>query len=165
MVLGNWVNVLRGRLCRPIFGSKDTEALRDHHKLGQRRGFDLFHHAMTMRFDRPFGRTDLTCDLLVHFAPHHPFKDLALAGAEASVARGAALLAAYSTGLGLPFLAAALAMGPFARFLKRARSRFAMVEKAMGGLLVLTGIAFLTGWITTASFWLLEAFPALGRLG
>ena len=90
---------------------------------------------------------------------------LAVAGAEASVARGAALLAAYSAGLGLPFMAAALAMGPFVGFLKRARSRFAMVEKAMGGLLVLTGIAFLTGWITTASFWLLEAFPALGRLG
>ena len=32
-------------------------------------------------------------------------------------------------------------------------------------LLVLTGIAFLTGWIQTASYWLLEAFPALGRLG
>ncbi len=35
----------------------------------------------------------------------------------------------------------------------------------MGVLLVLTGIAFLTGWITTASFWLLETFPVLGRLG
>jgi cytochrome c-type biogenesis protein len=90
---------------------------------------------------------------------------LAVAGAEASVARGALLLGAYSAGLGIPFLLAAFAMGPFVRFLKRARSRFAMVEKAMGGLLVLTGIAFLTGWITTASFWLLEAFPVLGRLG
>jgi cytochrome c-type biogenesis protein len=45
------------------------------------------------------------------------------------------------------------------------RGRFALVEKTMGGLLVLTGVAFLTGWITTASFWLLETFPALGRLG
>ena len=35
----------------------------------------------------------------------------------------------------------------------------------MGGLLVLTGIAFLTGFVTTASFWLLEAFPVLGRIG
>ena len=34
-----------------------------------------------------------------------------------------------------------------------------------GGLLILTGIAFLTGWITNMSFWLLETFPALGRLG
>jgi cytochrome c-type biogenesis protein len=49
--------------------------------------------------------------------------------------------------------------------LKRMRSRFAMVEKVMGVLLVLTGIAFLTGWITNMSFWLLETFPALGLLG
>ena len=35
----------------------------------------------------------------------------------------------------------------------------------MGVLLVLTGLAFLTGWMQTASFWLLETFPALGQLG
>jgi cytochrome c-type biogenesis protein len=90
---------------------------------------------------------------------------LAVAGSEANVARGAALLAAYSLGLGIPFLIAAFAMKPFVAAMKRIRSRFALVEKAMGVLLVLAGVAFLTGWITTASFWLLEAFPALGRLG
>lgn len=40
-----------------------------------------------------------------------------------------------------------------------------MIEKIMGVLLILTGIAFLTGGIATASFWLLETFPALGKLG
>jgi cytochrome c-type biogenesis protein len=45
------------------------------------------------------------------------------------------------------------------------RSRFLVVERAMGALLVLTGVAFLLGWLTDASFWLLETFPALGRLG
>jgi len=30
---------------------------------------------------------------------------------------------------------------------------------------VLTGVAFLTGGMQTMSFWLLEAFPALARLG
>ena len=35
----------------------------------------------------------------------------------------------------------------------------------MGVLLILTGVAFLTGTITTASYWLLEAFPALGTIG
>ena len=35
----------------------------------------------------------------------------------------------------------------------------------MGGLLVLTGIAFLTGFVSQASFWLLETFPALGTIG
>jgi cytochrome c-type biogenesis protein len=90
---------------------------------------------------------------------------LTLAGSKASVAKGAGLLAVYSAGLGLPFLLAAFAMKPFAVFMKRMRTRFALVEKTMGGLLVLTGIAFLAGWLTEASYWLLEAFPALGRLG
>jgi cytochrome c-type biogenesis protein len=77
---------------------------------------------------------------------------LTVAGSEQSVAHGALLLAAYSAGLGTPFLLAALAMKPFVALLKRMRSRFPLVEKTMGGLLVLTGIAFLTGWITTMSF-------------
>ncbi|MFL5161215.1 MAG: cytochrome c biogenesis CcdA family protein [Microvirga sp.] len=90
---------------------------------------------------------------------------LTVAGSEDSVSHGALLLAAYSAGLGIPFLVAAFAMKPFVALLKRMRSRFAMIEKVMGVLLVLTGIAFLTGWITNMSFWLLETFPVLGRLG
>ena len=35
----------------------------------------------------------------------------------------------------------------------------------MGVLLVLTGIAFLTKSISDVSYWLLELFPVLGRLG
>ena len=75
------------------------------------------------------------------------------------------MLAVYSLGLGIPFILAALAVEPFAAFLARFRAHLAAVEKAMGGLLVLTGIAFLTGFITQASYWLLETFPALGRIG
>lgn len=90
---------------------------------------------------------------------------LAVAGSEESVSRGALLLAAYSAGLGIPFLLAAFAMKPFAALLKRMRSGFGVVEKVMGVFMILTGIAFLTGAITTMSFWLLETFPVLGRLG
>jgi cytochrome c-type biogenesis protein len=60
---------------------------------------------------------------------------------------------------------AAFAAEPFAAFMSRFRSHMQKVEMAMGGLLVLTGIMFLTGSITTMSFWLLETFPALGRIG
>jgi cytochrome c-type biogenesis protein len=90
---------------------------------------------------------------------------LTLAGSEASVTHGMALLATYSVGLGLPFILAAFAMKPFSRFMKGMRSRMIWVERVMGALLVLTGIAFLSGFMATASFWLLETFPALGRLG
>lgn len=90
---------------------------------------------------------------------------LAVAGSEETVWRGAGLLAVYSIGLGVPFLLAAFAMGPFMRFLTRFRAHLGMVEKVMGGLLVLTGIAFLTGSISQFGFYLLQAFPALGNLG
>ena len=88
---------------------------------------------------------------------------LAVAASEATVAKGAGMLAIYSLGLGIPFIAAALAIEPFAAFLARFRAHLGLVEKAMGGLLVLTGIAFLTGAVTQASFWLLDTFPMLAR--
>jgi cytochrome c-type biogenesis protein len=81
------------------------------------------------------------------------------------VARGASLLAVYSLGLGIPFIAAALAIEPFAAFLARFRGYLHRVEQAMGALLVITGLAFLTGSINQVSVWLLETFPVLGKIG
>jgi cytochrome c-type biogenesis protein len=90
---------------------------------------------------------------------------LAVAASEATVAKGAGMLAVYSLGLGIPFIVAALAVEPFAAFLARFRKSLGLVEKAMGGLLVLTGIAFLTGAVSQASHWLLDTFPMLGKIG
>jgi cytochrome c-type biogenesis protein len=90
---------------------------------------------------------------------------LAVAASEATVAKGAGMLAVYSLGLGVPFIVAALAVEPFAAFLARFRKSLGLVEKAMGGLLVLTGIAFLTGVVSQASYWLLDTFPMLGKIG
>jgi cytochrome c-type biogenesis protein len=90
---------------------------------------------------------------------------LAVAASEETVTKGAGMLAIYSLGLGIPFIVAALAIEPFAAFLARFRAHLGLVEKAMGGLLVLTGIAFLTGAVTHASFWLLDTFPVLGKIG
>jgi cytochrome c-type biogenesis protein len=90
---------------------------------------------------------------------------LAVAASEETVTKGAGMLAVYSLGLGIPFIVAALAIEPFAAFLARFRAHLGLVEKAMGGLLVLTGIAFLTGAISNASFWLLDTFPLLGKIG
>ncbi len=52
------------------------------------------------------------------------------------------LLAVY--GLGLPFVAAA-AIGPFMRASNALKKQFGKIEKTVGVLLVVTGIAFLTG--------------------
>ena len=90
---------------------------------------------------------------------------LAVAASEQTVARGAGLLAVYSLGLGIPFIIAAFAIEPFAAFLARFKNYLHRVEQAMGALLVLTGIAFLTGSINQVSVWLLEVFPGLGKIG
>lgn len=90
---------------------------------------------------------------------------LTLAGGRGTVGEGAMLLAAYSAGLGIPFIIAAFFSGAFMRFLARFRVHLGRVEKAIGGLLVLAGIFFVTGGVQAVSYWLLETFPALGTLG
>lgn len=90
---------------------------------------------------------------------------LAVAATESTVTRGAGLLALYSLGLGVPFILAAFAVEPFTAFMVRFRSHLAHVEKVMGGLLVLTGLAFLFGFFTQLNNWLLEAFPSLQNIG
>jgi cytochrome c-type biogenesis protein len=90
---------------------------------------------------------------------------LAVAASEQTVTKGAALLAVYSLGLGIPFIIAAFAIEPFAAFLARFKNYLHRVEQAMGALLVLTGIAFLTGSLNEVSVWLLQMFPGLGNIG
>ena len=90
---------------------------------------------------------------------------LMVAGSEDSIQYGATLLGSYALGLGLPFLLAAAAVQPFMAFLRRFRRHLGLVEKAMGGLLVVTGVLFITGSMSDIAYWLLETFPALGRIG
>jgi cytochrome c-type biogenesis protein len=90
---------------------------------------------------------------------------LFLAGAEETAGSGALLLLVYSLGLGVPFLLAATFAPAFLGWASRFRRHLPTVEKAMGGLLVVTGVLFITGQMTTMSFWLLETFPALGTIG
>jgi cytochrome c-type biogenesis protein len=90
---------------------------------------------------------------------------LAIAASQTTIAKGASLLAIYSLGLGVPFILAALAVDPFAAFLARFRGYLAYMERVMGGLLVLTGIAFLAGLFTQLNTWLIETFPLLQSIG
>jgi cytochrome c-type biogenesis protein len=87
-----------------------------------------------------------------------------VAASEETVGKGIALLAAYSSGLGLPFLLTALAIERFIRVIKRFRQYFGAIERVIGVLLVATGIVFLNGSITDASSWLLQTFPGLANL-
>jgi cytochrome c-type biogenesis protein len=90
---------------------------------------------------------------------------LTIAASEQDVAKGAGLLAVYSLGLGIPFLIAAAGIGTFLGFMGKFRRHLGTVERVMGGLLVLTGIMFLTGSMQTMAYWILEQFPWLATIG
>jgi cytochrome c-type biogenesis protein len=90
---------------------------------------------------------------------------LSVAASEATVTKGAGLLAVYSAGLGIPFLIAALMIEQFSSLFARMKRHLASVERAMGVLLVITGIGFLTGAVSDVSIWLLETFPGLQNFG
>ncbi len=90
---------------------------------------------------------------------------LTLAATEQSVARGAALLFAYALGIGIPFLLAAGFVTPFLGFAARFRRHLRVVELISAGLLILTGVLLMTGHFQDIGAWMLETWPALGRLG
>ena len=90
---------------------------------------------------------------------------LFVAGTEESIWQGTSLLATYSAGLGVPFLAAAFAAGPFLKFMRRFRGGVRTVERVLGVALVITGILFITGSMGEIAFWILDTFPSLGRIG
>ncbi|ETR76579.1 cytochrome C biogenesis protein [Afipia sp. P52-10] len=90
---------------------------------------------------------------------------LMVAGIDGSATRGALLLFAYALGIGIPFLLAALFIGPFLRLMARLRAHMAAVEKVIGAGLVLTGLLLLTGTMPVIAGWLLETFPVLGSIG
>ena len=90
---------------------------------------------------------------------------LSVAAAKATLTKGAGLLAVYSAGLGIPFLVAALMIEQFSSLFSRMKGHLVNVERAMGVLMVATGIGFLTGAVSSVSIWLLETFPALQKIG
>ncbi|MEW6688022.1 MAG: cytochrome c biogenesis protein CcdA [Pseudomonadota bacterium] len=78
---------------------------------------------------------------------------------------GVALLSAYALGLGVPFvLSAAFAKTALGK-LKAMRRLGAALQAVAGVILIVMGIAMATGWMTRFSYWLLEMFPVLGRIG
>ena len=89
---------------------------------------------------------------------------LALAANEGSLGAGVRLLLVYSLGLGIPFILAAMAIGPFVAFLQRFRKHLGRVEMVMGLLLVATGALMLTGSLNWFGQWLIENVPVLTRI-
>jgi cytochrome c-type biogenesis protein len=83
---------------------------------------------------------------------------LNLAATSSGLGRGVALLAAYSLGLGLPFLLAGLGLVSAGARLKRS----AMTIQAVGGaLLVGVGVLMVTGRLTMITIWMQSALQRL----
>jgi len=90
---------------------------------------------------------------------------VSLAVSGGSVARGTILLALYAAGLGIPFLVAAIFVTRSIALMNRLKRHMALVERAMGLLLIAVGVALMTGLFSRFSLWLLETFPGLAQLG
>lgn len=90
---------------------------------------------------------------------------LTVAASSAGTANGIVLLSVYSLGLGLPFLLTALFLERFLAHAKALRRVSRPLYLVSGVVLVLMGILMITGQLTALSYWLLETFPVLGRIG
>ena len=90
---------------------------------------------------------------------------LAVAASQQTVGQGASLLGVYSLGLAVPFWLAAGFSGAFMGFLSRFRRHLGMMEKIIGALLVLTGLAFIFGYVSDIAIWFQQTFPILMTIG
>jgi cytochrome c-type biogenesis protein len=87
---------------------------------------------------------------------------LSLAAQEGSLARGTTLLAVYALGLGLPFFLAAIFVERSMGLMAKLKPYMKTIERLMGILLLIVGVALLTGAMSRFTWWLVEAFDALG---
>lgn len=78
---------------------------------------------------------------------------------------GAALLFVYALGIGLPFILIALFAGSFLTVMNRFKAHLGRVEQALGVLLVLTGVLFVTGGMPAITAALAEWFPSIAANG
>lgn len=88
---------------------------------------------------------------------------LSLASATGSVWRGVALLLAYSAGLAVPFLLAALAIDKFLALFARMRRGLVWASRISGALLIMVGVLLASGWFTLLATWLQRLTPAALR--
>ncbi len=87
------------------------------------------------------------------------------AAGQETAGQGAWLLFSYGIGMTLPFVVAALFIGPFMRFMARFRRHLGLVEKLMGALLIVFGVLIATNSINIIAQWMLETIPWFSSIG
>ena len=90
---------------------------------------------------------------------------LSLAAIEENISKGILLLSFYSLGLAIPFIISGVLINKFLFFSKSIRKYISTITKVGGAILLLTGIAILSGKLQVLGFFILEYFPSLGDIG
>lgn len=90
---------------------------------------------------------------------------LGLAARTGDTLQAAGLLAAYSAGLALPFLAVALFFGRLSGMLRWFSRRSLVISRTAGAILVVMGALIVSGQLGRVSALLMQAVPALRTLG
>ena len=90
---------------------------------------------------------------------------LSLAAIEKNISKSILLLSFYSLGLAIPFIISGVLIDKFLFFSKSFRKYISTLTKVGGAILLLTGIAILTGQLQVLGFFILEYFPSLGNIG
>ncbi|HXY38402.1 MAG TPA: cytochrome c biogenesis protein CcdA [Vicinamibacteria bacterium] len=90
---------------------------------------------------------------------------LLYASQQETVTQGVVLLAAYSAGLGIPFLLSALAVNWFFKASSGLRRSMHAVEVVSGVLLVGVGLLLVTDRLTLIASWVSRLLPGLARIG
>lgn len=90
---------------------------------------------------------------------------LTLSAVTASLSNGIVLLGVYSAGLGIPFLACAAFTGAFAKRLRDLGRIGRWLQVAAGVVMVVMGIAMITGQLSVFAVWLLNTFPIFATIG
>ena len=87
------------------------------------------------------------------------------AAGQETAGQGAWLLFVYGLGMTLPFVIAALFIGPFMRFMQRFRKHLSLIEKLMGALLIVFGLLIATNSINIIAQWMLDYVPWFSSIG
>ena len=90
---------------------------------------------------------------------------LTASAATATLGQGVTLLAVYSAGLGIPFLMIAAFTDRLSGRLRSLGRVGRRLHQAAGAIMIAMGVAMMTGRLSALSYWLLETFPALARIG
>jgi cytochrome c-type biogenesis protein len=90
---------------------------------------------------------------------------LTTSAVSATVSQGIVLLSFYSLGLGLPFLVAAIFTDDLMQRIGMFRRLGRSLQLGAGAIVTGMGVAMVTGQVTSLSYWLLDTFPILARLG